>query len=167
MMTLRKLEDNKIQKMEHYIALSGQLALEEAMDLSWDIMWWFPIYAMFLRNGLFHLLKFTYCSQTLSRVQVFKHTQYLSTWAQDGHLQVWRHQILTSWWWAHSARNVKRRIINLLQNKNLCIKLVSSQDYTEMHGQQDIKIRNLRFSLSTKVQVSNCKTTYIFTTCVF
>jgi len=38
MMTLRKLEDNKIQKMEHYVALSGQLALEEAMDLSSDVM---------------------------------------------------------------------------------------------------------------------------------
>ena len=30
--------------------------------------------------------------------------------ARDGHLQVWRYQmlyntILTSWWWAHSARN--------------------------------------------------------------
>jgi hypothetical protein len=33
-MTLRKLEDNEVLKMEHYIALSGGLALEEAMDLS-------------------------------------------------------------------------------------------------------------------------------------
>ena len=35
----------------------------------------------------------------------------LSTCAPDGHLQVWWHQmlyntILTSWWWAHSARNM-------------------------------------------------------------
>jgi len=29
MMTLRKLEDNKILKTEHYIALSGELVLEE------------------------------------------------------------------------------------------------------------------------------------------
>jgi len=32
-----------------------------------------------------------------------------------------------------------RNIINVLQNKNLCIKLVSYCDYTEMHGQQNIK----------------------------
>jgi len=35
----------------------------------------------------------------------------LSTCAPDGHLQVWWYQmlfntILTSWWWAHSARNM-------------------------------------------------------------
>jgi len=30
---------------------------------------------MFLRNGLLHLFKLTYDGQTLSRVQVFKHTQ--------------------------------------------------------------------------------------------
>jgi hypothetical protein len=29
--------------------------------------------------------------------------------------------------------------MSLLQNKNLCIKLVSYYDYTEMHGQQNIK----------------------------
>jgi len=33
-----------------------------------------------------------------------------------------------------------RHIINLLDNKNLCIKLVNYYDYTEMHGQQNIKI---------------------------
>jgi len=32
---------------------------------------------MFLRNGLFHLLKLTYYGQTLTRVQGFKHTQSL------------------------------------------------------------------------------------------
>jgi hypothetical protein len=30
---------------------------------------------MLLRSGLFHLLKLTYYGQTLSRVQVLKHTQ--------------------------------------------------------------------------------------------
>ena len=30
-------------------------------------------------------------------------------------------------------------IISLLQNKNLCIKLVNYWDYTEMHGQQNNK----------------------------
>jgi len=35
----------------------------------------------------------------------------LSTCAPEGHLQVWWYQmlyntILTSWWWAHSARNM-------------------------------------------------------------
>ena len=30
-------------------------------------------------------------------------------------------------------------IINLLLNKNLCIKLVLYQDYTEMNGQKNIK----------------------------
>jgi hypothetical protein len=36
MTNLRKLEDNKVLKREHYeyIALSEELALEEAMDLS-------------------------------------------------------------------------------------------------------------------------------------
>ena len=38
-------------------------------------------------------------------------TSPLSTCAWDGHLQVWWYQmlyntILTSWWWAHSARNM-------------------------------------------------------------
>jgi len=33
-----------------------------------------------------------------------------------------------------------RRIINLLQKKILCIKLVNYQAYTEMHGQQNIVI---------------------------
>jgi len=38
-------------------------------------------------------------------------TNLLSTCAPDGHLQVWRYQmlyntILTSWWWVHSARNM-------------------------------------------------------------
>jgi len=56
-------------------------------------------------------------------------TSLLSTCAPDGHLQVWWYQvlyitILTSWWWAHSARNMYRRIINLLKNKISCIKLV-------------------------------------------
>jgi len=41
----------------------------------------------------------------------------------------------------HSAQNVQRHIINLLLNKNVCIKLVNYSDYTEMHGQQNIKIR--------------------------
>jgi len=49
---------------------------------------------------------------------------------------------MTSWWWAHSARNMWRNIINLLQNKNLRIKLVIRLDYTEMHGQQNIKKGN-------------------------
>ena len=31
----------------------------------------------------------------------------LSTCAREGHLQVWRYQmLLTSWWWAQSARNL-------------------------------------------------------------
>jgi len=39
--------------------------------------------------------------------------------AQDGHLQVWWYQmvyntILTAWWWAHSAQNIQRHIMNLL-----------------------------------------------------
>jgi hypothetical protein len=34
MTTLRKLEYNKILKMEYYIALSGRLVLEETMVLS-------------------------------------------------------------------------------------------------------------------------------------
>ena len=43
----------------------------------------------------------------------------LSTYAADGHLQVWRYQmlfntILTSWWWAYSSRNMQRHIINKL-----------------------------------------------------
>jgi hypothetical protein len=38
MTTLRKHEDIKIINREHYIALSGDLALVEAMDLPRDIM---------------------------------------------------------------------------------------------------------------------------------
>jgi len=33
-----------------------------------------------------------------------------------------------------------RHIINLLQNKNLCIKLVNYYDYTVKHRQQNIEI---------------------------
>jgi len=40
------------------------------------------------------------------------HRGPLSTCARNGHLQVWWYQmlcntILTSWWWAHSARNTR------------------------------------------------------------
>ena len=35
-MTLRNRDDTENRKRKHYIALSGELALEEAMDLSSD-----------------------------------------------------------------------------------------------------------------------------------
>ena len=59
--------------------------------------------------------------------------------------KVWRYQMLYNAIWPHddkhnSARNMYRHIINLLQKKNLCSKLVNYWDYTEMHGQQNIKI---------------------------
>ena len=38
---------------------------------------------------------------------------------------------------AHIARNMYRHVINLLQNKILCIKLVNYLYYTEKHGQQN------------------------------
>jgi len=41
----------------------------------------------------------------------YHHTCRWPSRAPDGHLQVWCYQmlyntILTSWWWAHSARNM-------------------------------------------------------------
>ena len=68
------------------------------------------------------------------------------TCAPDGHLQVWWYQmlnntILTSWWWAQQCSKHVEACNKLIIKKNLCIKLVNYWDYTEMHGQQNIKIK--------------------------
>jgi len=44
-----------------------------------------------------------------------------------------------SWWWAHGC---SKHVENLTKHirKKLCIKLVIYKDYTDMHGQQNIKL---------------------------
>jgi len=52
--------------------------------------------------------------------------------------------IFTFWWWAHVLETCRGMKSTYCKTKILCIKLVNYWDkYTEMHGQQNVKIRCL------------------------
>jgi len=67
------------------------------------------------------------------------------------HLKMWRRQmlyntILTSWWWTHMLETCRGMKYTNSKTKILCIKLVNYWDkYTEMHGQQNVKIHSTCF----------------------
>jgi len=78
---------------------------------------WLPsIWALLLSNfplvNMWHSHSFIYLA-LLTWEMLTKHWKKSLLWtcARDGHLRVWWYQmlyntILTSWWWAHSARNI-------------------------------------------------------------
>ena len=57
-----------------------------------------------------------------------------------------------SWWWVHGCSKHVENWNKHIRKKELCVKLVIYKEYTEMHGQQNIKCSHLfGFSCSTIV----------------
>ena len=64
------------------------------------------------------------------------HTRRSSTQIYIYHMTYWYNEF--TWWWTHSCpKHVKNR--NKHKWKELYVKLVIYKDYTEMHGQHNIK----------------------------
>ena len=58
-----------------------------------------------------------------------------------------------------AARNMSRIEINI-HGKELCVKLVIYKDYTEMHGQQNIKLHNLIYGPKRRISSYNYVTAH-------
>ena len=94
-------------------------------------------------DGHPHRVTYTRCRIDTTDSPDDEHTVCIQTCIPDGHIYSDKRQIYWynwfSWWWAHScSKHVEYR--NKHIRKELCVKLVICNNYTEMHRQQNIKL---------------------------
>ena len=126
-------------------------AYQTKINMLWKIMNQVGfIYKIMVDNLVYVDIKFFTQSDTYSNIL---HTRQSST--QNNKRQVSHKHGCFSWWWAHSRlKHVEER--NKHTKKNYTPSWLYSQDYTGMHGHQNIKFINHYIAMNIVIYLHGC-----------